>query len=69
MHQSNSGITECGRAGTGFPSRLAVSKFRDWFSCLWWSEPSPSIGVQIIAFWNTVYVGRQVCPKRLVDLN
>jgi len=69
MHQSHSWIIECGRVGEGFPSRLAVSKFRDWFTCLWWSEKSPSIGVQIMAFWHTLCVGRQICPKRLVGLN
>jgi len=28
MHQSHSGITECGRDGQGVPSRLENSKFR-----------------------------------------
>jgi hypothetical protein len=36
---------------------------------LLWSEPSPSIGVQIMALWHNTYSGRQVCPKVLVGLN
>jgi len=69
MYQSHSWITECGRAGERVANHLEISEFRDWFSCLWWSETPPSFGFQIMAFWHTVCVGRQVCPKVSVGLD